>query len=252
VTPESPSAGHLLPEEMLDYFDGKLPLDREGIVEEHLADCSECVRLAHQAQAAERVLDQWTAQRHGDALLRTAMARALAQAEREVAQPELRERLRRWRQSWRGVADGALQVFIEHAAQARNVVAKGVEALTRSGSEWHFAPELQPIPVRGAAVTELDSTVMTTPQRQSEGRVRVAVHAGGRGSIVVRLDDLQADRLPPLVVLIGGLADASPSVRFAEVEQEVGSDYFIARFEDLPAGDYLVVLEPPDVGAGDA
>ena len=75
-------------EELLDYFEQKLPDDVERGVEEHLAVCAECAAVGREVHAFHRVW-LWTAAAHGKAQLRELLADAVrrAAAERERFAP---------------------------------------------------------------------------------------------------------------------------------------------------------------------
>ena len=81
-------------------------------------------------------------------------------------------------------------------------------------------------------------------------RPRVAV-SGDRGEIVVRLDDVPRGEEPPLVLLVPTgptparlQSEARGEPLLGTPQPSPGSDAWIARFEGLGPGDYLIVFEP--------
>jgi hypothetical protein len=77
-------------------------------------------------------------------------------------------------------------------------------------------------------------------------RARVALN-GARGEIVVRLDDVPPGAVPPLVLLIPTGDDPAGARRqplLGDPRPSPGSDAWIARFEGLGQGTYLIAFEP--------
>jgi hypothetical protein len=66
--------------------------------------------------------------------------------------------------------------------------------------------------------------------------------SGERGEVVVRRDDLPAGVEPPLVMLVP--ADGAGEPRLALPERTAEGETWIARFEGLGPGDYLIAFEP--------
>ncbi|MCK6554922.1 hypothetical protein L6Q96_10135 [Candidatus Binatia bacterium] len=233
---------HASLDDLLDLFEARLADQRERAVEEHIAECAECTRLARQVYAGEIVVGGWTAGKHGRAQLRAVFARALADT---AAQPGTAwsGRLERWHRRWSDAAEAAARVVIEGTAAAGRVLAVGLDALSRPGSDWHFSPEPQAVPVRGATDETTDSAVLTTPVSAGGLRARVAVIGGDEGEIAVRVDDAPPGAPLPIVLLVDSAA-AVPAVRVAALERQPDTSYAVARFEDLPPGDYVVALEP--------
>jgi hypothetical protein len=64
---------------------------------------------------------------------------------------------------------------------------------------------------------------------------------------VVRLDDVPLGSEPPLVLLVRtdrGDSETLATPRVAAPEPSAGSDAWIARFDGLRPGRYLIVFEP--------
>jgi hypothetical protein len=62
------------------------------------------------------------------------------------------------------------------------------------------------------------------------------------GEVVVRVDALPAGRRAPLVLLMPLTATTSPRVQ--ELTRPRGARYWLARFEQVPPGEYAVAFEP--------
>ena len=242
------STAHPSTDELLDYFEAKLSDEPERLMEEHLARCAACTAAAREVYSFHEVWTGWTAQAHGDAYLRGTLAAALGDVEARVTNPAWRERLQRWRVRWAGAAEAGLRVAMQVTEQATRVVAEGLEGLTRPGSVWQFAPAYQAVPIRGAGPEAQSSAVLTTAITPGKPRARVAVRGGETSEIVVRVDDVEPGAAAPLVVLVATGPGGAAATRVTEVERQPATGYFIARFEDVPPGEYVVAFEPLEVG----
>ena len=235
---------HTSDEELLDYYEEKLPESRQQWIEEHLAVCDACTGLARSVYTFNETWNAWTAAGHGQAYYEEYIQEALRRA--ETSQPQWRARLQRWRQRWGGRGEAALRVVTEATSSAARAVAEGVDALSRRGSTWR----LQPVPlmqsafaIRGEASPATDVAVFATGTDESdEVQARITVRAALSGEVKVRVDNLQDDAQAPLVLLIATSPPAA-SVLVERVSRQA-SGYWIAHFREVPPGEYLVVIEP--------
>jgi hypothetical protein len=232
---------HVAAEVLLDYFGGKVGEARERSVEEHLGSCALCAALAREVCAFNEVW-QWPAEVHGRLQARRLLAQALAVAASETADAGWRRRLQGWRREWSGRAEAALHVVLELTDDAARAAGRALDSLARPDAEWRFAAEPAPAAVRGPAGEESGSAILTTAVTPGKPRARIAVHAGERGEIVVRLDDLPSQASSPLVLLIS--IGGALTVRVAEAAARPGRAYRIARFTDVAPGEYVVAFEP--------
>lgn len=232
---------HIPVDALFDYFEGKLGDDAEGMVEEHLAACVDCTTLARQAFSFERVWRSWTAQSHGDAQARAYVAAALEAAQAGVVEESWRERLRRWQLEWKGAAEAGLRLAIEAAEDASRVLGEAVDGLTRPGSSWRFQPQAGTAAIRGSGQTS-SHAVFTTSLSADQPRARVAVDATGKAAITVHLDRLPRPMDMPLVLLIRADSGGVRDVRVEQLQPRNGD--FVARFENVHSGEYIVAFEP--------
>ncbi len=230
---------HLTVDQLLDYFDGRLSEDAETRIEEHVAECSECVEAARAARHFAVAWNGWTAREHGAAHLRALLNRALRDARASDHDPVVRTRLARWAERWAGRAEVAVRIVVE--ASAPRFVAAGLEALTGSAAGWQFSPAPATPPIRG------------TPGRAGTAKEAVAVAPGARivvsgdGYVAVRVDDTFPGGAP-LVMLVPLAEGEKP--RVATLDPRLGQPFRVARFEGLPAGEYLVAFEPLESAPG--
>jgi hypothetical protein len=236
---------HYANEELTSYLAMELSEAREMEIEEHLAVCDECTARAREAHLLTSLVQQWTAHAHGEAYRRDLLARALAQLEAHEANPAWRERLRHWRERWAGRAEAAVRVVVAAPGAASRVVTEGLDALLRPGATWQFGAAPAAMPVRGVVAREAAPPPVTVALASGAAPARVAVNDAAR-EIVARLEALPvgADpREPPFVALIPTTEGAEP--RRQPLERRRGATYWVARFADVSAGDYMVVFEPP-------
>jgi hypothetical protein len=234
------NALHIPGELMADYTARRLSEANELDVETHLAECDECSEVARAALIVGDVWDTWTARTHGQAYLASRLSQAIWQAQHTTANAGWQVRLGSWAEEWTGRVEAAVRVVMEAPGSASRVVTEGLEALSRPGTGWQFAAVPVAMPTRGprargAAASPTIALASGTPQ------ARVAV-GGARREIVVRLDALPGGRQPPLVLLVPVTEDGEP--RVAMPEQQPGAPYLLARFDDVPPGEYVVAFEP--------
>ena len=235
---------HLSPDMIAAYFADTLPLDDQVHVEEHVAGCDDCALAAQGALAAGIVVDQWTARAHGEAATRALLAEALATVGARSSVAAVRERLAAWAEQWAGRTEAALRIVLEAPGQAARVIAESAPDLARPGGAWQFAAAPSPAPIRGAARRQPPPQPIVVTAGGPDGpTARVAVSAE-RGEVVVRLDDVPRGAEPPLVLLIPTGAGTQREPAVGTPQPSPGSDAWIARFEGLGPGDYLIVFEP--------
>ncbi len=227
-------------EQLVAYFTGGLGDQEEETIELHVAQCVVCARLSGRCFAATDVLDAWSAAAHGVAVQRRLLTEALQRAEGEEKDPALRHRLRRWREQWAGHAQAALQAVID----ASGVVARGIDGLTRRGSDWSFGLETAVAGTWGEAADDGSEAILVSSKLSTDQPRALIEIRGASGDIVVRIDNLRLGSIPPLVVLITLKAGDAAVTRVAEVRAQPGAQTGIARFTQVEAGSYIVAFEP--------
>lgn len=237
---------HPSEETLLAYAGDTLPDEEQELVEVHIAACDLCAGVARQAFEFDQLLS-YSAKEHGDILRRAAVEEALA-AQEAAAVGEVRDRLTHWRSRWAGRAETAARIVFDSARAGAEVMAEGLDSLLRPGSPWELSP------AAGAAVrgteTPTDSALLTTSLSPGAPRARLAIQGGDSPEITVRIDGVPLDERP--LVLLTATAPADPNlVRLVRADPAPGGGaYLLARFEDLPQGQYVVAVEPLDRGKG--
>jgi hypothetical protein len=237
--PRPSTVQHVADEILADYAARRLPEWDELAVEEHLAACDDCSTIVRSSLLVGDVWDAWTAMAHGEAAAGARLLQAVREAQTLVGDASWQARLMAWSEHWSGRAEAAVRVVMDAHAGASRVLTEGLEALSRPGSAWQFAPLAVPAPTRGprAGETERSPTVALAAGVHTQARVAVG---GERREIVVRLDGHLDPGRAPLVLLIPDSGDP----RLALPEQPAGAPYWIARFADVPPGEYIVAFEP--------
>ena len=201
----------------------------------HLADCAACSELATKLSALESAWDEWTPHAHGEAYRSYLAAvgqlalETLTQGEDAAAAPTpWRDRLTAWRSRWHGRGSGAFRVAVERAA-AR--VVEEIQALASPTFALAAAPA-----TRGRVVSK------------GFGAAQGWVDADRQGdhlTITVEGLDLPTSQAAPLVVL--ATAEEGGTTRVAALERQP-EGFYLARFEDVPDGDCVVLIEPVERG----
>ena len=237
---------HLSPQTIASYFEDTLSDAALFEVEEHVSGCDACALASQQALALGDVVDQWTARAHGQAAVRSVLVQGLSLARVRATVAALQDRVAAWERRWNGQAEAALRVVMDAPGQAARVLTDGLEELARPSASWQFAPAPAAIPTRGAARRGAPQPIVVTAGNPGGPSARVAV-SGERGEVAVRIDGVPAGSEPPLVLLVPidrGPAPVAAEPRLAVPEPSPGSDAWIARFDGLGPGDYLIAFEP--------
>jgi hypothetical protein len=236
------STTHITPEELADYFAARLPEAREGEIEMHLGGCDACTDEARQFRAFSAIWDDWILQAPEEAWEQVALAHALQQAQGQVDNPQWAERFRHWHTTWAGKAQAAARLVLEAADRTAQLITEGLEVLSTPGQTWDFALGAAPVRVRGRRVRGQTPGPLT-PQ----ARLQVHEIAPGVRDVQLRVEALPSHQPPPLVLLIPIDTDTPPLV--AGLMPTPDGTSFVARFREVPSGEYLLAVEPMrDVG----
>lgn len=232
---EHPSRDHLLA-----YFEAKLDDGGEATVEEHLASCDSCAAEARSVHLFHQLFEAGP-EIHQAAMLRSEVGAALEAAAAD--HPQWTARLEGWRQRVGRLAQAAVQIGLDRFADTADVAAQSVRDLLQPDG-WDFEPVPQVVPVRGAPRRAATSSTTLQAAVGSSVAARLAVQMADEGEVVVRIDDLAPDRDLPLVLLIELEGGQAQTVRVAEVELASHADFGVARFDAIPSGRYLLLIEP--------
>jgi anti-sigma factor RsiW len=231
------STTHLTPEELAAYFAGRVDERHQEAIEMHLGGCDACTDEARQYRAFSAVWDEWTMPAPEETWEQVALAHALQRIQSQVDNPQWVERLRRWQTHWAGQAEAAVRLMLAAADHSARLITVGLEALIASGPTWNFALGVGPIRVRGPAV-QAQTSMPSTPQ----AHLRARETAPGAQELQLRVEALPSQQVLPLVILIPIDMAASPLV--AELMPTPDGMSCVARFNEVPYGEYLVAVEP--------
>lgn len=236
---------HLTIEDLVDYFDKGVSADLEERIEIHIARCDDCAERARRAHALCGTWANWNAKSHRQALRRAMVEKSLAEAGSQSQEhiPEWKRRLERWREVSAGLAEGVVEIVMSPARDATRIITEGMEALIRPGAGWRFSPQAAYPVVRGVG-GERRPCKIAVAENPEGMRASVKIEEPPRAGreIVVYMDRPPRARDLPIVLLISTVGDPGREIRIRQMEpQAVG---LLARFEDVPDGDYILAIEP--------
>jgi len=221
--------------QVVQYVAGTLTEEDAFHIEAHLGRCSDCATRVR----AHRLLRD-----HRRSIFATRPRRSLAESQlkerlrafvAETDVPEdLRSRLLRWSRDLFVSTRAALRVGLESATRRAWIRIEETARLPHGRSLLTFEPVLQPVRVRGKE--QYAPVVVESP---TAAPVRVVADAV-EGTVLVRHP--KGDPPYPLVLLIGA---SSGYLRPAELSPVRGEPYLLARFEDVPDGEYTLLLQGP-------
>jgi len=236
---------HVTNTQLVDYFDKDLTGDEEDRIEIHLARCEECAQRAREAYTRCNRWEQWSARSYNEAFLRVVIRNALESVAGEVLEDDTwKGRIYHWRSASAGLADGVVKVTIEAVKNASRIVTEGMDDLLRPGARWQFTLQTDPIAVRGAAGgrKQPPKIALAGGSGGSAARVKVEDHDDSAREVVISVDQFPRSQPAPIVILtsIGNRGKDKPRI----LQMRRQGQGLIARYKDLPAGEYLVVFEP--------
>ncbi len=243
--PDEPKMSHIDPAALVDYFDKDLSDDEEDRIELHLARCEECAQRARQASALCNRWERWSAGTQREAYLRSVVENALESAASEVpVDDSWKERIHRWRSASSGLVEGVVKVTVEAVRNASQVATDGMENLLRPGARWRFILQPDSVAVRGVQPRRKSPAkiALAVCSDGSSARVKVEDHDDGACEVVISVDQFPHGRLMPIVVLTPIGQGGTEKPRLLQMRRQ--GQGLIARFSDLPAGEYLVAFEP--------
>ena len=220
--------------ELVDYFDGLLPLERQREIEEHLAGCPACTERGRMARSFLEKWSRLSAAHHGAAFWREKAEAALQSLSTSGAPDWVLRRLRDWAKRWRGVAE--IAVLLEGGA---SLGIETVASLVRPGRPVHFSPVPTDIRVRGIPEDRIKSVAV---EAQAQHLRVELTEADASQSITVTVGSLVPGNRVPLVVLVP-LDDGPPPV-LVPMRPAPAARQFVAHLGDVRRGDYLLLVEP--------
>jgi len=217
-------------ERLAAYVAGALAEADELACDRHAAVCVDCARRLSEALVLDSAVAGWNARSHGRALALARLDSALAAAEGEATDPAWLSRLRRWRHDLQGRAEAALRVV---TGDVPEMILGGLDGMWRSGTAWDLAYAKVPERTRGIGAAARATEVVVESNMRSVGHLAVD------GSAVTATLTIPESARAPLVMLVPE-AGAKPIIR----EPKWTGRAYEARFENVPAGRYLMVFEP--------
>jgi hypothetical protein len=243
--PDEPKWSHIDPAELVDYFDKELSDDEEDRIELHLARCEECAQRARQASALCNRWERWSAGTQREAYLLSVVGNALGSAASEMPLDDTwKERIHRWLSASSGLVEGIVKVTVGAVKNASQVATDGMEDLLRPGARWRFGLQPDSVAVRGVQPRRRSPAklALAVCSDGSSVRVKVEDHDDGTCEVVISVDQFPHDRLMPIVILTSLGQGGTEGPRLLQMRRQ--GQGLIARFPDVPAGEYLVAFEP--------
>ena len=235
---------HLTAEFLQQYLAGELSDDQEFLVDDHLGRCDQCARMARTGFRFSRLWESWTAEAHGRAhdafqsVQKERIVSAIAEAEAEVVDPEIRSQLRRWREKWHGLVGGAVRMIMNMPGETSRILTEGLDTLLIPGKQVSFAYGVGKPGVQGEQAGSASKTIVRSSQLVGGQTIEIQIDGKTQEFLsVLRGGTLIG--LKPVILLIPN----SPSARTIVLlpEEQLGTDALL-KVMNIPSGDYLVVF----------
>ena len=218
-------------------------------MEAHFAVCDHCLNQVRELRRFARAWPQWTAETHGRLYARARLNSVLKSAAAETENPQWQQRLAHWQTAWSGKARAAVNLIVESAIEVSRLAAAGAEQLIGSDESWEFELATERIRSRGRGAPKSASaqkspkvTVQAEDVELSRERHEAQIVLDVARNITVRIKDLGAKDAASLVVLYS--LENEAFYRVAELQPAAGAAGFEARFEAVPADNYIAAIEP--------
>jgi anti-sigma factor RsiW len=224
---------HSDPEQLLDYVEGLLPREEEARLEAHLDVCEACRQRARQVLSFSAAWDEWAREGLGPPNLRAAVTTAFLTAEER--EPPWRARLAHWRERWARLPLAAGRVIVAARDQVPLVIAEGFGDLALAMPS-------------GGGVRTRGGTFAPSVGAEAIGRQGVRVDVSGSDIIVHMAGSRPGPSAQaPLAMLVPTAGKGVPVIQESRGPKE---GEFVAWFEGVEPGDYIVVVEPAMVTDG--
>jgi len=224
---------HLTIEEILAYIAGNISEEESFRVDHHLADCRECVGRVHaygrMRENFDDLWESWTVKDHAREMLK---AHIIASAASAKIAPELRKRLSLWLKHIGEKTEAALDIVMDSSRRTANILQESMEGLVRPGGARSF--ELVPSPVRTLGTGETGSISL---EARLPAWIRVTVDPAARK---IAVQGPGSEETLPLAILVPQKRGEALVEEFRRPED---ADFILAEFEDLPDGEYFLLLE---------
>jgi len=220
---------HPAKEEIEDYIWEELSEERGIEISEHLSVCKECQRLSQKEFRAKLILESWTAKAHGEAYWQARLSGVLEDAVELAKTPGLKKRIKEWIEENRGKLGGAVQIVIGGVKEMG-------EVLTHFPQKFLVPQAIQFAQVAVVRGAEKEPGVIKVISKDKPG-IHVLTDLVNR-KVVVQIEEGQKN--PPLIIL--SPKEGKPLL--AEPKKVEGTNFYAAIFENIPAGEYILIFEP--------
>ncbi len=220
-------------EQILGYVSGRMTDEESFALETHIATCPDCARRAKAhffiKQHVDDLWGSWTATRHAEEFVRARLRETLVRGD---LRPGVRERLSAWVDEVPARLAAALDLAIDTARRTARVASGALEGLRPTEGFLEFLPAPAPVRVRGQAESAALAVEAVGPPR-----ARVTVDPVAQ-RVLVRMEFTESPW--PLVILI---PQGEGKVVVSEFRHLADTRQLLAEFEDMPPGEYLLLLE---------
>jgi hypothetical protein len=208
-----------------------MPDDEAAQLEIHLGTCAECFQQAREISAEVSAAEEASAEVQREQL--TIALAVLATAEAAKGNTALADRLAKWART--GKAWGAVQLEV-----ARESVRSAVQPI----SEAMIPAALQFVSIASATPRDVEhGAIRTRGSVAASFRPQVGLDLRRHGEeLSIALQDLPIEA-GPLVLLLPVEGGVEPQCR--KLQHGGAQQKWTARFDQIPNGKYLFLVEPP-------
>jgi hypothetical protein len=218
--------------EVLAYVAGKTKEENSYKFELHLAECSECARRVNiyynMKENFDKIWDSWTGSDAAAEVEQTHILESISGAEVE---PGLSKRFTDWKKNIRQKTLSVVGIRFNASRKKASVFKEGLEGFLKLAA-LTYTKVKPPVEILGAVEEGTISIESRVPYE-----VKVTIDPSAR-RIVVQ-GPVSKDPLP-MVVLVPKKEWKAYVEEFRRPEE---ADYILAEFEEIPDGEYYLLLE---------
>ncbi len=229
---------HIDTKRIVSYVSGAMDEESSFDLEMHIANCRECAkRVQVQYHIREHFDEVWDAHVKNPGWAYAAES-ALSHAIDQNQPEEIRNRLKAWHETLWKKAKSVLSLAIDTGRKSYEVFNEGF--LPHFVPSVNFVPEQAAIRTRGAPLPLKDVRRRAAVDTEKVGGAEVEIQVGERKQTV----SVNLPLLPepwPLIMLISK-EHAEP--RIQKLQRPEGKNFLVARFDAIPRGEYILMVEP--------
>jgi len=229
------------------YFQGESPGESEKEmdcikIEQHISECDECTQKAHVIFNELKDISNWTVYEDNQALLNLRVYDTLKALEAKTENAEIKFRLSRWLEDFKGLAGGTFRVLMDMYTNGKRkttkMITEGVDKFNAKNSMmFNYSMELTP--TRGG---EKEIVVNYNKLESENTDISLKIYLNKKKRMLHV--EFMADETKELPIGILLPSKATGNSRLKQPVYNEQQKKWEIIFEDIAEGEYYFMFEP--------